>query len=61
MGFWDENLFKCSRSHDQDGFQCHIYDKNIQKSLSSEPKRKTDDLESWYTASGTQVLPNLFK
>ena len=23
--------------------------------------QETDDLETWYTASGTQVLPNLFK
>ena len=31
---WDVgmNIFvKCSGSHDQDGFQAHIYDKNIQK------------------------------
>ena len=25
MGCWDENLFKCSRSHDQDSFQAHIW------------------------------------
>ena len=23
--------------------------------------QETDDLETWYTAWGTQVLPNLFK
>ena len=34
MGYWDENLFKCS---DQDGFQAHIV-KNLQKSPSSEPR-----------------------
>ena len=31
-----------------------IYGKNLQKSPSSEPRGR-------YTASGTQVLPNLFK
>ena len=25
MECWDENLFKCSESHDQDGFQAHIW------------------------------------
>ena len=30
MGCWDENLFKCSGSHDQDGCQAHIW-KNLQK------------------------------
>ena len=25
MVCWDENLFKCSGSHDQDGFQAHIW------------------------------------
>ena len=38
----------------------HIYGKNIKKKSSSlEPK--ADDLETWYAASGTQVIPNLFK
>ena len=26
MGCWDENLFKCSESHDQDGFHAHIWE-----------------------------------
>ena len=26
MGCWDENLFKCSGSHDQDGFQANTGD-----------------------------------
>ena len=34
-----------------------IYGKNLQKSASSEPIFETDDLETWYTASGTPVLP----
>ena len=53
---WDvenENLFKCSRSHDQDDFQAHIWN-NIKILL-------LRNLETWYTAWGTQVLPNLFK
>ena len=25
MGCWDEHLFKCDGSHDQDGFQAHIW------------------------------------
>ena len=33
-----------------------IYGKNLKKSSSPEPKG--DDLESWYVASGAQVLPS---
>ena len=36
-----------------------IYGKNLKKS--SFLNQKDDDLETWYAASGTQVLPNLFK
>ena len=27
MGCWEENMFKFSRSHDQDGFLSHIWNK----------------------------------
>ena len=40
-----------------DGFR-PIYGKNLQKSLRNQ---EADDIETWSTASGTQVLPNLFK
>ena len=33
MGCWDESLFKRSGSHDQDGYQAHIW-KQIFKNLS---------------------------
>ena len=36
-----------------------IYGKNLKKS--SSPKQKADDLETWYAASGNQVLPTSFK
>ena len=36
-----------------------IYGKNLKKSSSLEPK--ADDLESLYAASGTRVVPSLFK
>ena len=36
-----------------------IYGKNLQKSPSSKPRVRW--LETWYTTSGTQALPNLFK
>ena len=57
----DENLFKCSGSHDQDGFKAHtlVYGKNL-KNLFLQ-NQEADDLETWYTASSTPVLPNLFK
>ena len=52
---WDvgnENLFKCSRSHDH----AHInYGENF-KNLSLR-NQEADDFETWYIASGTRVLP----
>ena len=54
MGCWEENLFKYSGSHDQDGFQA-IYGKNLKNLLLQ--NQEADDLETWYTAMGTQVLP----
>ena len=36
-----------------------IYGKNLENLLLM--NHKADDLECWYTASGTQVLPSLFK
>ena len=56
MGCLDENYFKCSGSLDQDGFQALKTLKNLLLM-----NQEADDLETWYTASGTQVLPNLFK
>ena len=35
-----------------------IYGKNLKNLLLW--NKKADELETWYTASGTQVLPNLF-
>ena len=35
-----------------------IYGKNLQNLLLR--NQEADDVETWYTASGTQVLPNLF-
>ena len=52
----DENLFKRSGSHDQDGFQANIY-----MVKTSKKNQEADDLKTWYTAPGTQILPNLFK
>ena len=43
-------MFKCSRSHD------HTYMvKNFKNLLLR--NQEADDLETWYTASGTRVLP----
>ena len=57
---WDVRmkLFKCSGSHDQDGFQALYTVKIFKNPLHNQ---EADNLETWYTASGTQVLPNLFK
>ena len=35
-----------------------IYDKNLKKLLRNQ---KADDLETWYAALGTRILPSLFK
>ena len=37
-----------------------IYGKNLKKNVFSETQ-KADDLETWYAASGSRVLPYLFK
>ena len=49
MGYWDENLFKCSGSHDQNGFK-NLLLRN----------QEADDIETWYTASGTQTVTTKF-
>ena len=36
-----------------------MYGKNLKNNLLR--NQRADDLESWYVASGTQVLPSLFK
>ena len=59
MGCWDEKLFKCSGSHDLDGFQAPYMVKTLKNLLVR--NQEADDLEIWYTASSTQELPNLFK
>ena len=59
---WDvgiENLLKCSGSHDQVASRS-IHGKKTSKNLRIQ-NQEVDDLETWYTASGTQVLPNMFK
>ena len=57
---WDrenENEYKWFMSHEQDG---HPY---IVKTFNNLLlwNQKADDLETWYVALVTQVLPNLFK
>ena len=37
-----------------------IYGKNLKKNLLLWNK-KADDLEGWYAASATRILPNIFK
>ena len=46
----DENLFKCFRSHDH----AHI---NYGEKLIFLWNQEADDFETWYTASGTRILP----
>ena len=54
MGCWDENLFKCFGSFPGQYMVKTFKNPHIRN-------QEADDLETWYTASGTQVLPNLFK
>ena len=53
MGRWNENLYKLSRSHDQDGHLAH-YGKNLLQN------QKSDDLETWYEASMTGALQMMY-
>ena len=59
---WDEGMKDSSNGpgHVTNMAAMPIYGKNLKKSLLLW-KQKADDLESWYAALGTQVLPNLFK
>ena len=49
MGWGNESLFKRSWSDDQVGHHAHIWN------------QKADDLETWYAASGSRILPSVFK
>ena len=58
---WDGGTKVCSNGpgHMTKMAAIPIYGKNMKNSSSLEPK--ADDLESFYAASGTRVLPSLFK
>ena len=58
MGWGIESLTKGSRSHNQMAAM-PIYGKNLKNHLLW--NQKADDLENWYAALGTRVLPSLFK
>ena len=58
MGCWDENLFKCSGSHDPTWLPSPYMVKTFKNVLLR--NREADDIETWYKASSTQVLPNWF-
>ena len=54
---WDvgnENLFKCSRSHDHAHINYVNYGEKLQKYFLR--NQGADDFETWYTASGTRVI-----
>ena len=65
---WDGETKDCSngQGHMTNMASMPIYGKNLKKSSSLEPKnlllwnQKTNDLETWYAALGTWVLPSLF-
>ena len=57
MGWGNERLFKWS-SHMTNMAAMPIYGKNLKKNLFLWTQ-KADDLESWYAASSSQVLPSL--
>ena len=59
MGWGDESMIKTGLGHMTKMAAMPIYGKNLKKS--SLRNQKADDLESWYAALGTQVLPNIFK
>ena len=59
---WDRGTKVCSNGpvHMTKMATMPIYDKNLQNLLHLQ-NQKTDDLESWYAASGAPVLPSLFR
>ena len=59
---WDGGRKVCSNGPDHMTKMAAtpIYGKNHKKNLLLQ-NQKVDDLESWYVASGAQVLPSLFK
>ena len=58
---WDGGTKVCSNDpgHMTKMAAMPIYGKNLKKILLL--NQMTDDLETWYAASGARVLPNLFK
>ena len=58
---WDRGTKVCSNGpgHMTKVVAIPIYDKNVKKSSSPQPKAY--DLETWYVASGARVVPTLFK
>ena len=58
---WDDGTKDCSNGlgHMTNMAAMPIYSKTLTKNLLW--NQKADDLESWYAASGTRVLPSLFK
>ena len=57
MGWGNESLIT-TLGHMTKMAAMPIYGKNLKNHLWNQ---KVDDLESWYAALGTRVLPNLFK
>ena len=57
---WDGRMKVCSTgpNHMTKMAVMSIYSKNLKRSSSPEPK--ANNLETWYVASGAQVLPGLF-
>ena len=61
MGRRNENSFKPFRSHDQSDYydrRVYLWYKNLKYLLQNQ---LTEGLDTWYVASGTRVLPRLFK
>ena len=60
MGWKNESEYKWFMSHDQDGRHAHICpQKTLQNLLLW--NRMADELEMWYAALSTHILPRLFK
>ena len=59
MGCWDESFCSNVQGLMTKIASRPIYGKNLKKVLLR--NQEAVDIETWYTASGTQVLPKLFK
>ena len=58
MAWGNKSIYKWSRSHNQDGRHAPYMVKTFKNPLQNQ---KSNDLETWHVALGTQALQSLYK